>query len=318
MDFEADKRRYIAEADAYLHANGTLPAGRSLANTGHNDQLDAFRHAYVSGRFAQQYGGAVSSLMGQVHEYRNPNDPPEQQMDIWNNNKGIQYAATARTPRELADAVMHGIRTNDLQLHPGDQRPQQRPGNSDYSSLAPTPGDGVQLAQLSAAEQLQLRDFLGARGTPFPEATPGVMLASAEAARGALLPPGHPDRALFGDVRQKLGAAYAQHGIDAAPDTLDRDSLGVTVAARRAGLEHVDHVVLGRDGENLFAVQGRLDDPAHSRHAVARNELAALPVEESLRQLDTLARQRIETAPQPVLAQTREQEDQRAPAVRSA
>jgi hypothetical protein len=136
--------------------------------------------------------------------------------------------------------------------------------------------------------------------------------------RGAPLPAGHPDQALFGDVRRKLGAVYAQHGSDAAPDTLDRDSLGVTVAARRAGLERVDHVVLGRNGENLFAVQGRLEDPAHSRHAIARIELAAAPTDDSLRQLDALHRQRMETAPQTAVAQVREQDEQRAPAVRSA
>jgi hypothetical protein len=41
--------------------------------------------------------------------------------------------------------------------------------------------------------------------------------------------------------------------------------VALTIAAHVNGMDRVDHVVPGSNGVNLFAVQGRLDDPAHRR-----------------------------------------------------
>lgn len=67
--------------------------------------------------------------------------------------------------------------------------------------------------------------------------------------------------------------------------------------ARERGLERIDHVLLSRQtetarqGEHVFVLQGRLDDPtqlrAHMKTAVA----VATPVDESLLRLDQLDRQ---------------------------
>ncbi len=42
-------------------------------------------------------------------------------------------------------------------------------------------------------------------------------------------------------------------------------AIALTISAHVEGLRNIDHVALGRDGINLFAVQGRMDDPAHRR-----------------------------------------------------
>jgi hypothetical protein len=67
---------------------------------------------------------------------------------------------------------------------------------------------------------------------------------------------------------------YAQvlHGIRQLPTGTYRNeqertnaAVALTISADVAGLRKIDHVVLGRNGTNLFAVQGRIDDPAHRR-----------------------------------------------------
>ena len=45
-------------------------------------------------------------------------------------------------------------------------------------------------------------------------------------------------------------------------------------------LSRVDHVVMGGNG-NVFAVEGRLDDPAHKRALVSTQEAIQMPVGQS-------------------------------------
>jgi hypothetical protein len=75
--------------------------------------------------------------------------------------------------------------------------------------------------------------------------------------------------------------------------------------ARESGLTRIDHVALSRDtgsvrqGENLFVVQGALNDPAQLRAHMRTDDALAKPVEQSLAQLQTLNdTQRQQQAPQ--------------------
>ena len=105
--------------------------------------------------------------------------------------------------------------------------------------------------------------------------------------------PGHPDHQLH------LQGRDAVHRLDAllgrAPDdNSDRMIASVTRLAREHGLARIDHVVLSeqtgqlRPGENVFVVQGRLDDPAHTRLHMKTQLAVSTPVEESFRGLQAL------------------------------
>ncbi len=59
----------------------------------------------------------------------------------------------------------------------------------------------------------------------------------------------------------------------------------LTFEAKVSGLEQIDHVVLSANGRGLFAVQGRIDDPAHHRIYADKAQAAARPVEQSTLQL---------------------------------
>jgi lysozyme family protein len=67
---------------------------------------------------------------------------------------------------------------------------------------------------------------------------------------------------------------YAQilHGMHTLPQGTYQNeqertnaAVALTISAHVQGLKDIDHVVLGKDGTNLFAVRGRMDDPAHRR-----------------------------------------------------
>ena len=64
--------------------------------------------------------------------------------------------------------------------------------------------------------------------------------------------------------------------------------------AKANGLSRIDHIVLSEDngvvrkGENLFVVQGALDDPAHHRAHMQTQDALSVPVEQSLGQLQAL------------------------------
>lgn len=55
---------------------------------------------------------------------------------------------------------------------------------------------------------------------------------------------------------------------------LENTAVALTLSAVSSGLGRVDHAVLGRDGVNLFAVRGRLDDPSQRRTYVALAQAA--------------------------------------------
>jgi hypothetical protein len=87
----------------------------------------------------------------------------------------------------------------------------------------------------------------------------------------------HPQHALYAQalhgVRRlpeaMFGSARAQHNAAAT----------LTVTAHASGLNRIDHVVLGANAVRLFAVQGRMEDPAHRRVHVDRMQAVAQTVE---------------------------------------
>jgi hypothetical protein len=85
----------------------------------------------------------------------------------------------------------------------------------------------------------------------------------------------------------------------------ERLAASAACLAKENGLSQIDHVVLSRDtgtvrqGENLFVVQGELNNPAHLRAHMRTDEALARPVEQSLAQLQTLNdTQRLQQTPQ--------------------
>lgn len=118
--------------------------------------------------------------------------------------------------------------------------------------------------------------------------------------------PAHPQHAMLEQIRSGVRRLDAQAGKpwDQASEQLshsllaacrdnctpDERARGATLAGN--ALSQVDHVMLGKDGRNAFAVEGALDDPSHRRAHVEVQQAIAMPVEQSDRHL-ALANQAI-------------------------
>ncbi len=83
-----------------------------------NNDVDAFRHAYVSGVYTQKYHELTANLLGQFNELMGDlirKQPPEQKnMDLWNNEVGRSYGSSTSSKKDLADALKKEIENNGL------------------------------------------------------------------------------------------------------------------------------------------------------------------------------------------------------------
>lgn len=126
--------------------------------------------------------------------------------------------------------------------------------------------------------------------------------------------PGHPDHALYQQIREGVEALDAKHG-RSFDEVSERMTASLLVLAKDNDLERVDHVLVSNAtsehpaGHTLFVVQGEPSNPAHQRAAMPTELAAQTPVEESLQQFDSVSRE----AHQRALANQMDQqlEDQR-------
>lgn len=117
----------------------------------------------------------------------------------------------------------------------------------------------------------------------------------------APLQPGHPDHALYQQVRAGVAALDARHGRE-FDETSERMTASLLVLAKDSGLERVDHVLLSQAtpeshaGKNLFVVQGEPDNPAHLRASIPTEQAAQTPVEQSVQQLEVVSQRQEQEA----------------------
>ncbi|WP_123958174.1 XVIPCD domain-containing protein [Stenotrophomonas maltophilia] len=126
--------------------------------------------------------------------------------------------------------------------------------------------------------------------------------------------PGHPDHALYQQIREGVEALDAKHG-RSFDEVSERMTASLLVLAKDNDLDRVDHVLVSNAtrehpaGHTLFVVQGEPSNPAHQRAAMPTELAAQTSVEESLQQFDAVSRE----AHQRALANQMDQqlEDQR-------
>lgn len=109
--------------------------------------------------------------------------------------------------------------------------------------------------------------------------------------------PEHPEHRLYQQIARGVHRLDAEVG--RTPDQASARMIArLLPLAREKGFRRVDHVVLSRhiglveQGENVFLVQGKLDDPAHKRAFISTDEATATPVADSLERLEAVNAQR--------------------------
>jgi putative chitinase len=133
-----------------------------------------------------------------------------------------------------------------------------------------------------------LRAFQAAHGLPqVGRVGPRTRAALEISARSpSPVDPAHSDHVLHRQVSRAVDAMERSLG-RTPDDNSERLKAALLLAAKQNGLARVDHVVLSeargvvQAGQHVFAVQGRLDDPASRRVHVATQQALATPVQAS-------------------------------------
>jgi len=93
-----------------------------------NNDVDAFRHAYVSGVFTQIYGESTADIFGRLNEfflpdlYSNARNPRALNMDLWNNGVGRRCGKASKDRKELLKKVHEALKRGELIVDPIDPR----------------------------------------------------------------------------------------------------------------------------------------------------------------------------------------------------
>lgn len=122
-----------AELEAYLFfnklvrqlprkENGEFDSAQFIDN-----DVDAFRHAFVSGRFVHEYGSTVANILGIANEvfvlsFFTHATTSSRNMDLWNNAVGRAYGCQTRKAHTLAEALVKALHAGELITDPSDGR----------------------------------------------------------------------------------------------------------------------------------------------------------------------------------------------------
>ena len=103
-----------------------------------DNDADAFRHAYVSAVFTQEYGENAARVFGNVNEmdplslYSRTSNPGAFNMDLWNNRVGRKYGKKTKNRKTLLKMILKALKNGELITDPADKRKFQ--GSSNFPS----------------------------------------------------------------------------------------------------------------------------------------------------------------------------------------
>jgi hypothetical protein len=98
------------------------------ANGLDDNDIDAFRHAYVSGVFTQEYGETVAKILGLMNEFdlsgtfSNSISPRSRNMDLWNNRVGRRYGKKTKGRKTLLKLIHQALKNGELIIDLNDAR----------------------------------------------------------------------------------------------------------------------------------------------------------------------------------------------------
>ena len=93
--------------------DGTI---NEFADGFYNNDVDALRHAYVSGVFTQEYGESTADIFGRLNEYfpggsiSSSNEENSTNMDLWNNEIGRRYGKKTKSRKDLFKRLMKALK----------------------------------------------------------------------------------------------------------------------------------------------------------------------------------------------------------------
>lgn len=156
------KEQYTAEFQELARENGIADRGGA-----HNGVMDAYRHAYVSGRFTQEYGSAVARIVGDAHELTNPNSKQEHAMDYHNNAVGRDIGGRTSGPNELFQSLMQNesrMITNIRDVPTDKYSAVDSPNGAQYASNNNVDSQKIAAFENLVAQGMTIRDSTNGNG----------------------------------------------------------------------------------------------------------------------------------------------------------
>lgn len=275
IDVSADRSTYTLKPNLTLNQDMTLGAtpgnieamgqnyfdkpARSPGGLGHHGNSD----------YANYYGAFAVGVVAELHRKQNPLPPGATEQPITLNM--VQLRLSERLMEE-----------NGINLH-SDTRPMPY---LDSSTNPPT----QHLFQHTIGTHTHVNP-VAARAFEDELASGDVQEAGRRFADPAQ--PSHPDHALHQQIRVGVQRLDGEHG-RSWDETSERLNASLLVLAKEKGLTQVDHVLLSehneyvQKGENIFLVQGGLDDPAHRRADMKTQDAIGMTEAQSHERLEQL------------------------------
>jgi hypothetical protein len=91
-----------------------------------DNDVDAMRHAFISGVYTIAYNEETAELLGRLNELSTMDSQStsaaSENMDLWNNSIGRKYGKKTKTWEELYQTLMRALKSNELITNPKDHR----------------------------------------------------------------------------------------------------------------------------------------------------------------------------------------------------
>lgn len=91
-----------------------------------DNDVDALRHAFISGVYTIEYNEGIAELLGRLNEFTTfdsqSTSAHSENMDLWNNDIGRSYGKKVKTWDELYLELMKALKTNELIIDLKDSR----------------------------------------------------------------------------------------------------------------------------------------------------------------------------------------------------
>lgn len=91
-----------------------------------DNDVDALRHAYVSGVYTMEYSEDTAERLGRLQELvfadSSSAHPQSENMDLWNNAVGRKYGKKAKSREELFKYLLEALKNSELIISPDDER----------------------------------------------------------------------------------------------------------------------------------------------------------------------------------------------------
>ncbi|HDS1137925.1 TPA: hypothetical protein QDZ75_001961 [Stenotrophomonas maltophilia] len=301
---QRDPPRREAEPQSQPHPNSEVPTENRTASQTPEPTGPMQAHPAVAERATPHAAAPLASAMQAVPTQRTEQVPEPEQMPA---------PAVAPTPKQ--DMAVQEVEPVPFK-EPLPAEPARDPWPLEQEAAQHVPEP--EPASLDDLQPVTAAVTVPAAPTMAPSPEPAAPAPDEASAPNRTLQdptqPGHPDHALYQQIREGVEALDAKHG-RCFDEVSERMTASLLVLAKDNDLERVDHVLVSNAthehpaGHTLFVVQGEPSNPAHQRAAMPTEMAAQTPVEDSLQQFDAVSRE----ANQRALANQMDQqlEDQR-------